>query len=153
MCTWKEYEFCCFLMNALSISMKSNWSNVSFKSTASCWFCCLDDLFIDVSGMLKSSTIFVVLSISSYKFTNFYLFWCSYIRFIYVNKHCIFLYWFIIMKWSFWAFVIDFVLKSILSDEYCYLSFLVISIGIRYFHHLTLNLYLQLWSESLVHSI
>ena len=42
------------------ISVKFIWSNVSFKVSASLFIFWLDDLSINVSGLLKSPTIFVL---------------------------------------------------------------------------------------------
>ena len=42
----------------------SIWSNVSFKACVPLLILCLDDLSIDESGVLKSPTIIVLLSIS-----------------------------------------------------------------------------------------
>ena len=50
-----------FGWNVLDISVRSIWSNVSFKTTVSLLIFCLDDLSIDVSGVLQSSTIIVLL--------------------------------------------------------------------------------------------
>ena len=46
--------------------MKSIWSNVSIKAYVSLMIFCLDDLFIDVSGVLKYPHIIVLLSISPF---------------------------------------------------------------------------------------
>jgi len=46
------------------ISMKSVWSDVSFRATVSLLIFCLDDLLVDVSGGLKPPTITVLLSVS-----------------------------------------------------------------------------------------
>ena len=53
-----------FGWNVLKISMRSISSNVSFKTCVSLLVFCFDDLFIGVSGVLKSPTIIVLLSIS-----------------------------------------------------------------------------------------
>ena len=39
---------------------------MSFKASVSLLICCLDDLSIDVSGVLKFPTIIVLLSVSSF---------------------------------------------------------------------------------------
>ena len=54
-----------FGWNVLNISMRFISSNVSFKTCVSLLISCFDDLFIGVSGMLKS-TINVLLSISPF---------------------------------------------------------------------------------------
>ena len=51
------------------MSINSNWSIVSFKTTVALMIICLDDLFMDVSGVLKSPTI-IVLSTSPYISVN-----------------------------------------------------------------------------------
>ena len=48
------------------IHIKSILSNVPFKAKVSLLIFCLDDLSTDVSGVLKSSTITVLLSISPF---------------------------------------------------------------------------------------
>ena len=53
-----------FEWNVLKISMRSISSNVSFKTCVSLLIFCFDDLSIGVSGVLKSPTIIVLLSIS-----------------------------------------------------------------------------------------
>ena len=60
-----------FGWNVLKISMRSLdineiSSNVSFKTCVSLLILCFDDLSIGVSGVLKSPTIIVLLSISSF---------------------------------------------------------------------------------------
>ena len=59
-----------FEWNVEQLSIKSIWSNMSFKITVSLFIFCLDDLFIDVSGVFKSPTIIVLLSISPFKSVN-----------------------------------------------------------------------------------
>ena len=48
----------------LKISIRSIWSNVSFKVYVSLLIFCFDDLSIGVSGLLKFPTIIVVLRAS-----------------------------------------------------------------------------------------
>ena len=55
-----------FGWNVLKISMRSISSNVSFKTCVSLLIFCFDDLSIGVSGVLKSLTIIVLLSISPF---------------------------------------------------------------------------------------
>ena len=55
-----------FGWNVLKISMRPISSNVSFKTCVSLLIFCLDDLSIGVSGVLKSPTIIVLLSISPF---------------------------------------------------------------------------------------
>ena len=59
-----------FGWNVLQISIKSILFNVSFKACVSLFIFCLDELPIDVSGVLKSPTIIVLLSISPFISVN-----------------------------------------------------------------------------------
>ena len=56
-----------FGWNVLKISMKSISSNVSFKMCVSLLIFYFDDLSIGMSGVLKSPTITVLLSVSPFK--------------------------------------------------------------------------------------
>ena len=61
---------CMFLhleWKVLKISIRSIWSNVSFKVCVSLLSLCFDDLSIGESGGLKPPTIIVLLSISPFK--------------------------------------------------------------------------------------
>ena len=62
-----------FGWNDLRISMRSISSNVSFKTCASLLIFCFYDLSIGVSGVLKSPTIIVLLSISPFMSVNIFL--------------------------------------------------------------------------------
>ena len=53
-----------FGWNVLKISMRSISSNISFMTCVSLLIFCFDDLSIGVSGVLRSPTIIVLLSIS-----------------------------------------------------------------------------------------
>ena len=55
-----------FGWNVLKISMRSISSNVSFKTCVSLLIFCFDDLSIDVSEVLNSATIIVLLSVSPF---------------------------------------------------------------------------------------
>ena len=55
-----------FGWNVLKTSMRSISSNVSFKTCVSLLIFCFDDLSIGVSGVSKSPTIIVLLSISPF---------------------------------------------------------------------------------------
>ena len=57
--------------------MKSIWSNASFRACVSLLLFCLDDLYIAVSGVLKSPTIIVLLTISPFKVFASYLIYCG----------------------------------------------------------------------------
>ena len=59
-----------FRWNALSILIKSICANVSFKAYVFLLIFCLGDLSIDVSGVLKSVTIIVLLSGSPFMSVN-----------------------------------------------------------------------------------
>ena len=62
----KKVHSSAFGWNALKISMRSISSNVSFKTCVSLLIFCFDDLPIGMSGVLKSPTIIVLLSISPF---------------------------------------------------------------------------------------
>ena len=62
----KKVHSSAFGWNVLKISMRSISSNVSVKTCVSLLIFCFDDLFIGVSGVLKSPTIIVLLSISPF---------------------------------------------------------------------------------------
>ena len=53
-------------MEILKISMRTISSNPSFKTCVTLLILCFDDLSIGVSGVLKLSTIIVLLSISPF---------------------------------------------------------------------------------------
>ena len=55
-----------FGWNVLKISMKCILFGVSFKTCVSSLIFCFDDLSIDVSGVLKSPTIIVLLPFSPF---------------------------------------------------------------------------------------
>ena len=66
MCTWEECVFFCIGWNAQKISMRSISSNVSFKICVSLLIFCFDALSIGMSGLLKSPTVIVLLSVSPF---------------------------------------------------------------------------------------
>ena len=130
-----------FEWNVEQLSIKSIWSNMSFKITVSLFIFCLDDLFIDVSGVLKSPTIMVLLSI--------FLFMSVHICFIYLGAYMFMnvisscwidpLYHYVV---PLFVFITVFVLKFILSDMTiatpafysfpfaCYIYFSILSLSI-----------------------
>ena len=59
-----------FFCIVLKISMRYISSNVSFKTCVSLLIFCLDDLPIDVRGVLKSPIIVVLLSVSPFMSVN-----------------------------------------------------------------------------------
>ena len=61
----KVYSSACG-WNVLKIWMRSISSNVSFKTFVSLLIFCFDDLSVAVSGVLKSPTIIVLLSVSPF---------------------------------------------------------------------------------------
>ena len=70
-----------FQWNVPKIPMRSILSNVSFKACVSLLIFCFDDLFIGVSGVLKSPTIIVLLSVSPFMSATVgsYVLRCSYV--------------------------------------------------------------------------
>ena len=65
-CALETKVYSAFGRNVLKISMRSISSNVSFKTCVSLLIFCFDDLSIGVSGVLKSPTIIVLLSVSPF---------------------------------------------------------------------------------------
>ena len=59
-------SICLVGCNVLKISIKSNCSIASFRIAVALLIFCLEDLFIDVSGVLKSPTIIEFPSISTF---------------------------------------------------------------------------------------
>ena len=156
MCICKECVFYSLGMES-SVGIKSIWSNVSFKASVSLLIFCLDDLSIDVSGVLKSPTLIVLLSVSPFMTVN--------ICFIYLGASVLGVYmfmsvtpssWidpFIVIAVPFFVFCYRLCFKiNFIWCEYCYLSFLLVSICMEYLSipSLSISLCLSLWSESLV---
>ena len=52
------------------IYVKFIWSNILFKADVSSLILCLDDLSIDISGVLKPPAIFILLSVSPLRSVN-----------------------------------------------------------------------------------
>ena len=122
--------------NVLWISNKSYWSNVSCKTTVSLLIFCLDDLSIDVSGILKSPTIIVLLSISPFMSVNIcFVFLGGPVLDAYILMSAI-----LFFYWSLYHFIMPFFVSShrlsfklyFVWYESCYPSFLVASICITY---------------------
>ena len=65
-CALEKVYSSAFGWNVLKISMRSISSNVSFKTCVSLLIFCFDDLSIGVSGLFKSPTIIVLLSVSPF---------------------------------------------------------------------------------------
>ena len=72
----KEVYSSAFGWNVLKISMRSISSNVSLKTCVSLLIFSFDDLSIGVSGVLKSSTIIVLLLISPFMSVTVCLMFC-----------------------------------------------------------------------------
>ena len=73
----KKVYFSAFGWNVLKLSMRSISSNVSFKTCVSLLILCFDDQSIGVSGVLKSPTIIVLLSISPFMSVSVCLMYCG----------------------------------------------------------------------------
>ena len=58
MCTWEKGEIHCFGMKCPEKSIKSNCYIWSFRISVALLIFCLEDLSIDVSGVLKSVIVF-----------------------------------------------------------------------------------------------
>ena len=89
------------------------WSNVSFKACVYLFILCLDGMSIDVSGVLKSPNIIVLLLISPFMTVSIYVFWCSCAGCICIYKCCVFF-----VDWS----PDHYVVSSFVSCEYLYLN-------------------------------
>ena len=77
MCIWKECVFSFFGINAVYISVKSIWSRILFNSAISLLIFHLEDLSFVDSGVLKSSSISVLPSISFLKSSKIFLIYLS----------------------------------------------------------------------------
>ena len=69
----RKMYFFAFGWNVLKIPMRSISSNISFKICVSLSIFCFDDLPIGLSGILKSPTIILLLSISPFMSVSVYL--------------------------------------------------------------------------------
>ena len=132
-----------FRWNALQISIKSIWSNASFKI----WFLIYflgDYLSTGVSGVLKSSATILLVSISPFTTINVCL-RCSYVG-------CLHHLFYLLVGLISWPLCVLLVFSNSLYFkvcfawyEYYYSSFLLISVGMEYFFHsLTFSLYVSL---------
>ena len=66
---WKSMYFL-LLLDGLTYKYQSSPSDVSFKACVSLLILCLDYLSIDLSGVLKSPTIIILLSISPFVYVD-----------------------------------------------------------------------------------
>ena len=88
----KEVHSSAFGWNVLRISMRSISSNVSFKTCVCLLIFYFDDLSIGVSGVLKSPTVAVLLSISPFMSVSVcHVLRCSYIGCIDIYNCYVFL--------------------------------------------------------------
>ena len=65
-CAFEKKGYSAFGWNVLKMSMRSISSNLSFKACVFLLILCFDDLSTGVSGVLKSPTVIVLLSISPF---------------------------------------------------------------------------------------
>ena len=134
-----------FGCNILKLSVKSNCSVVSLSISVALLILCLEDLSIDVSGVLKSPTIIVFLSISPFMSVSICFMYLgapilgAYMLTSVKSSSCIDLLslYSVLLYLSLWlCFKVYFVWY-----KYCDPHFLVISICMKYlFHSLTFNL-------------
>ena len=114
MFTWKECAFKCFWIEWASvyIYVKFIWYHLLFTASISLLIFCMDDLSIDVSSVLRSSTITVLLLSSPFISVNI---WFMYLGFSmlseYINNCYIF------FEWSLDHYVISF---SISCKSLCF---------------------------------
>ena len=111
---------------------------MSFKTFVSLLIFCLSDLSIELSGVLKSLTIVVLLSTSPIMAVNIYLIYilgCSCVGYIYIYNCYIFL-----LDWSLDLYVVSFLVsccslyfRVYFLYEYCYSNFLLIFSFMGYF--------------------
>ena len=126
-----------FGWNILKISMRSISSIVSFKACSSFLIFCFDNLSIGVSGLLKSPTIIVLLSVSPFMSATVesYVLRCSYVGCIDTYNCYVFL-----LDWSLDLYVGSFLISCNLLYfkiyfvwyEDCYSSFLLLPICMEY---------------------
>ena len=102
------------------MSIKSNWSIESFRTFVAIFIFCLEDLPIDVSGVLKSPIIIVLLSISPFVYVSICFTYsgapilCAYMLRSVISSSCIDP--LIIIQCPSLSFFTVIVLMSILSD-------------------------------------
>ena len=91
-CTQEECVFCRFRRKYSEYMVRYIWSSVSFKANVSLLIYCLNDLSIVVSGVLKSTTIMVLLSMTFFMFVKIDLYiWVFSVGCINIYNCCIFL--------------------------------------------------------------
>ena len=116
----RRYILIFFGYNVLKMSIKSNFSIISFRISVALLIFCLEDLSIDVSGVLKSPTVVVFPSISPFMSVNICHWYLgapilgAHILMILMSSSCMDP---LTIKWCpSLSFSMVFVLKSILSD-------------------------------------
>lgn len=72
LCTWKECVFCCHLMEYSVSVCEVHWVYTVVQVCCLLIDLCLDDLSIAESGVLKSPSIIVLLSISLFSSLNMF---------------------------------------------------------------------------------
>ena len=109
----------CILLHLDGISLRIISSNVSFKTHVSILILYFDDLSISVSGVLKSPTIIVLLSISLFMSVSVcFMYWgAPYVRCIDIYNCYIFL-----LDWSLDHYVVSFLISCNLLYFKVYLS-------------------------------
>ena len=139
----------CILLHLDGISLRIISSNVSFKTHVSILILYFDDLSISVSGVLKSPTIIVLLSISLFMSVSVcFMYWgVPYVRCIDIYNCYIFL-----LDWSLDHYVVSFLISSnflyfkvyFVWYEDCYSSFLFFPFAWNIFFILSLSVYMCL---------
>ena len=142
-CTWKQCIFCFCGVKTLKITVKSIWSSVSFKAIVSLLIFCLEDLFIDVNGILKSPTMTVFLSISPFMSLK--------ICFIYLGAPMlvnVYEGYNLFLDWSLYHYVMSFFVSYNLFKSLFYLTQVLLS---QFFFKFafTWNIFFQLFTSSL----
>ena len=113
----------------------SNWSVVSFKATVYLLVFCLYDLSIDVSGVLKSPTITVLLLICPVMAVGIcLLYWGAPMVDVYIFTIVISSYWVdpVIIMYCLSLPLVTVFKVCFVWYKYCYPSFLIVSICLKY---------------------
>ena len=122
--------------NALRISIKFIWSNVSFKTAVSLLIFSSEDLPIDVNGKWKPFTMTITVNLPFYIFKySFHIFICSSVGCVYVYKGYI-----LSLDGSFYYYVMLFFVSYyscsfkvyLVWYKYCYPSSFYISMWMKY---------------------
>ena len=135
LCALEKVYYSASGWNVLKKSMRFILSNIPFKTCVSLLMFCFD--YLCVSGMLKSPTIIVLLSISPFMSVSvcLYVLTCSYVGCVDIYQSYVFL-----LDWSLDHYVVSFIIScNILYFKVyfvwykdCYCNFLLLPICMEY---------------------